>query len=147
MEIEEKWTLRNATFHTKQKWVSKKKLFNQKITTGDNKARSEVPYITPYTSIVYHAFKAYRIRYDTYNSNFFFWGGGAYSFEVYDIFLCFWFNIQTYFYAHAIEVKCFYPTFYPHICYLFYASFIAIFSERERERDVQKRCTMCGHVR
>lgn len=85
MEIEENCTLLNATFHTKQKWVSKKKLFNQKITTGDNKARSEVPYITPYKSIVYHAFKAYRIRYDTYNSNFFL-GGGAYFFEVYDIF-------------------------------------------------------------
>lgn len=32
------------------------------ITIGDNKAISDVPYITPYKSIMYHVSKAYHIN-------------------------------------------------------------------------------------
>lgn len=54
----------------------------KKIIIGDNKVRLEVLYIIwyiiLYKLIVYYVLKVYCIRYDIYNSNFFFLGGGVY---------------------------------------------------------------------
>lgn len=61
--------IRNKNEFLRKTWI-------KNITWSDNKARSDFPYITPYKSIVYHASKAYHIRFDTYSSIFYIEKGG-----------------------------------------------------------------------